>query len=83
MEQAHADALTIFGEHDEGTIRQMRACMEVGSVHRGVLCADGHKGYALLARYTIWAGGSGQCDASSVAGSCALSRFSICGDVAG
>ena len=40
------DVLKIHGTHDDNTIRQMRACMEVGSVHRGVLCADGHYGYA-------------------------------------
>jgi tRNA-splicing ligase RtcB len=40
------DDLTIHGTHDENTIRQMRTCMQFGSVHRGVLCADGHYGYA-------------------------------------
>jgi tRNA-splicing ligase RtcB len=38
--------ITIFGEHDEKTIRQLWTCMGVGSVHAGVLCADGHYGYA-------------------------------------
>jgi tRNA-splicing ligase RtcB len=38
--------LAIFGEHDEGTIAQMRNCMKVGNVVAGVLCADGHLGYA-------------------------------------
>jgi len=38
--------LKIFGVHDENTIRQMWTCMGVGSVHQGVLCADGHYGYA-------------------------------------
>jgi tRNA-splicing ligase RtcB len=38
--------LKIFGEHDENTVKQMWACMGVGSVEKGVLCADGHVGYA-------------------------------------
>lgn len=38
--------LKIHGEHDEKTIKQMWTCMAVGSVHKGVLCADGHYGYA-------------------------------------
>ncbi len=37
--------LTVFGDHDEATIRQMHTCLAVGG-ERGVLCADGHKGYA-------------------------------------
>jgi tRNA-splicing ligase RtcB len=35
----------IFGEHDEATIRQIETCVEAGG-ECGVLCADGHKGYA-------------------------------------
>jgi len=38
--------LKIFGEHDEQTITQMRNCMAVGNVVAGVICADGHLGYA-------------------------------------
>lgn len=38
--------LRIFGEHDEGTIDQMRNCMGVGNAVAGVICADGHLGYA-------------------------------------
>ena len=38
--------LKVYGVHDENTLRQMHTCMEVGSVHQGVLCADGHYGYA-------------------------------------
>src|SRR6202051_4495347 len=38
--------LTIFGEHDPATIAQMRNCMGVGNVVAGVVCADGHLGYA-------------------------------------
>jgi tRNA-splicing ligase RtcB (3'-phosphate/5'-hydroxy nucleic acid ligase) len=36
----------IFGEHDAHTRQQMARCMTVGSVVGGVLCADGHLGYA-------------------------------------
>src|SRR5438874_12711753 len=36
----------IFGEHDERTREQMARCMQYGSVRGGVLCADGHLGYA-------------------------------------
>jgi tRNA-splicing ligase RtcB len=38
--------LKIYGEHDEATIAQMRNCMGVGNVVAGVVCADGHLGYA-------------------------------------
>lgn len=42
-----ADApLKVFGVHEEGTIGQMRNCMAVGNVVAGVICADGHLGYA-------------------------------------
>jgi tRNA-splicing ligase RtcB len=34
----------IFGEHDEATIKQIETCVAAGG-ERGVLCADGHKGY--------------------------------------
>ena len=36
---------TIFGQHDEATIKQIETCVAAGG-ERGVLCADGHKGYA-------------------------------------
>ncbi len=36
----------IYGQHDEKTIRQMETCMNTGSAAAGVLCADGHLGYA-------------------------------------
>src|SRR5215475_7776632 len=39
-------AFKIFGEHDDGTKEQMARCMGIGSVVGGVLCADGHLGYA-------------------------------------
>ncbi len=35
----------IFGQHDDATIRQIETCVAAGG-ERGVLCADGHKGYA-------------------------------------
>lgn len=44
---AYRDApLTVFGQHEEGTLGQMRNCMAVGHVVAAVLCADGHLGYA-------------------------------------
>jgi tRNA-splicing ligase RtcB (3'-phosphate/5'-hydroxy nucleic acid ligase) len=36
----------IVGRHDEGTITQMRNCMAYGEAAAGVICADGHLGYA-------------------------------------
>src|SRR5712691_2820660 len=36
----------MFGNHDDKTKQQMARCMTVGSVTGGVLCADGHLGYA-------------------------------------
>jgi len=38
--------LKVFGEHEEGTLAQMRNCMAVGNVIAGTICADGHLGYA-------------------------------------
>src|SRR2546423_15717064 len=35
----------VFGQHDEATLRQIENCIDSGG-ERGVLCADGHKGYA-------------------------------------
>jgi RNA-splicing ligase RtcB len=35
----------IFGQHDDATIKQIETCVAAGG-DRGVLCADGHKGYA-------------------------------------
>lgn len=44
---AYANApLAIFGEHEANTIAQMKNCMRVGDVVGGVICADGHLGYA-------------------------------------
>lgn len=38
--------LNVIGEHDEATVAQMRNCMSVGNAVAGVICADGHLGYA-------------------------------------
>ena len=38
-------SVRIFGTHDEATITQLQRCIAAGG-ERGVLCADGHKGYA-------------------------------------
>jgi tRNA-splicing ligase RtcB len=38
--------LKVFGQHEDATIAQMRNCMAVGNVVAGVICADGHLGYA-------------------------------------
>ena len=38
--------ITVFGDHDESTIAQMRNCMSVGNAVAGVICGDGHLGYA-------------------------------------
>lgn len=38
--------LLVLGQHEEGTIAQMRNCMQVGNAVAGVICADGHLGYA-------------------------------------
>ncbi|TWT13304.1 RtcB family protein [Planomicrobium sp. CPCC 101079] len=37
---------TIFGEHEEQTLRQFQNCLNTGQVLGGVLCADGHYGYS-------------------------------------
>ncbi|HEV7910864.1 MAG TPA: RtcB family protein [Methylocella sp.] len=39
-------SLTIFGDHDPNTVAQMRNCMAIGNAVKGVICADGHLGYA-------------------------------------
>jgi len=38
--------LQVFGPHEATTLAQMRNCMGVGNVVAGVVCADGHLGYA-------------------------------------
>lgn len=45
-ERYASSPLAIFGDHEPGTITQMQTCMKVGNVVGGVLCADGHLGYA-------------------------------------
>ena len=46
-EQYRDAPLKVMGEdHDEGTLAQMRNCMGIGNVVGGVICADGHLGYA-------------------------------------
>src|SRR5262249_52272682 len=44
--QFQKSPLKVFGEHDHATVAQMRNCMAVGNVVAGVVCADGHLGYA-------------------------------------
>src|SRR5690242_3199026 len=39
------DFLT-YGSHDENTLTQMATCMAFDDAAAGVLCADGHLGYA-------------------------------------
>ena len=39
--------IKIFGEHEESTLTQIRRSASNGSVRGAVLCADGHKGYAV------------------------------------
>lgn len=46
MSDADCKPLVVFGEHDAKTVEQMRSCMRYGSAAEGVLCADGHLGYA-------------------------------------
>src|ERR1700753_1974780 len=38
--------LKVCGQHDDATVAQMRNCMSVGNAVAGVICADGHLGYA-------------------------------------
>ena len=37
---------TIFGVHDDNTIKQFNRCLATGNTVGGVLCADGHYGYS-------------------------------------
>jgi tRNA-splicing ligase RtcB len=41
-----AAPLNVLGDHETSTLTQMQACMQVGNVVAGVVCADGHLGYA-------------------------------------
>lgn len=38
--------LTIYGEHEEKTLEQMNNCLTIVPDSLGVMCADGHLGYA-------------------------------------
>ena len=38
--------LNVIGAHDVATVSQMKNCMSVGNAVAGVICADGHLGYA-------------------------------------
>lgn len=38
--------LTVYGQHDQQTLDQMNRCLGIGSAVKGILCADGHLGYA-------------------------------------
>jgi tRNA-splicing ligase RtcB len=38
--------IKVYGEHEPKTLAQMQRCVTVGSAVKGVLCADGHLGYA-------------------------------------
>src|SRR3954468_17799682 len=46
LPQYQNSPLKVFGRHDEATIAQMKNCMAVGNAVAGVICADGHLGYA-------------------------------------
>src|SRR5687768_14741397 len=41
-----AMSLTVIGDHEERTIRQLERCVEAEEGAAGVLCADGHVGYS-------------------------------------
>lgn len=45
-EQYRDAPLRVFGEHEAATLGQMQNCMGVGNAVAGVICADGHLGYA-------------------------------------
>lgn len=46
MTTSPPDKLTVLGTHDERTLAQMRNCLKDERAVAGVLCADGHLGYA-------------------------------------
>jgi len=37
---------TVFGQHEQETLKQFENCLQTGQVVGGVLCADGHYGYS-------------------------------------
>ena len=45
-ERYKSSPVKVIGQHDEVTLAQMRNCMSIGNAVAGVLCADGHLGYA-------------------------------------
>ena len=45
MPESPSARTKIFGQHDAATIKQIETCVAAGGEY-GVLCADGHKGYA-------------------------------------
>jgi len=45
-ERFQNSSIIIFGQHEASTLDQMRNCMKVGNAAYGVVCADGHLGYA-------------------------------------
>src|SRR4051812_23955641 len=46
MEAAMTEPITIFGEHDDATLAQLRRGVAAQGGAGGVLCADGHVGYS-------------------------------------
>jgi len=38
--------LLVIGRHEDATVAQMKTCMTIGNAVAGVVCADGHLGYA-------------------------------------
>jgi tRNA-splicing ligase RtcB len=39
------EQITVFGQHEENTLKQIERCIEDDRVAAAVLCADGHFGY--------------------------------------
>lgn len=46
FEYSNSATLKVYGDHEPQTLAQMHTCMKYGKVRAGVLCADGHLGYA-------------------------------------
>jgi tRNA-splicing ligase RtcB len=44
--QTMSDKMTVVGAHDERTLRQLQTCLADERATAGVICADGHLGYA-------------------------------------
>jgi tRNA-splicing ligase RtcB len=47
MKEQLSEKITIWNEHDENTIKQIKTCAEHEAVVRAAVCADGHMGYAV------------------------------------